>query len=172
MSTHGPGPTPSAVAPPRSARSNSPNILDPANASALATTDAADASATCQRDRDAPVERPMMRSSDPATRFRAREMSSPAACGTGSKSMGHPAHARTTLKSHRTSASPNTASLCARCTASPTTLHSLRCRSPPTGQNTAFPEATPTVHGRCPRCTIAARAANANAVAIADGSQS
>ena len=106
-----------------------------------------------------------IRSRHPDWRFRALAMSSPAACGTGSKSMSRPPHARTTLKSHSTSLSAYIASRSARFTTSPLLVHSHRNSPFPTVAATDLPTLTPTEHEMCPRCTIAARSANASAVA-------
>ena len=82
-------------------------------------------------------------SSTPGARFRARAVSSPEACGTGSKSRRCPTHARCTRRSQSTSESANSASRSALDTASPTTDHSQRSPCSPAGMATVSPIATP-----------------------------
>ena len=149
MSTAGPGAKPSPDSFPRSRSSSTPmpdvippntpppprppsNPPIPPSFSPPAPFPAADADAFAR-----------IESSTPGARFRARAVSSPDACGTGSKSRRCPTHARCTRRSQSTSESANSASRSALDTASPTTDHSQRSPCSPAGMATVSPIATP-----------------------------
>mmetsp|Transcript_25508 Transcript_25508/g.63853 ORF Transcript_25508/g.63853 Transcript_25508/m.63853 type:complete len:229 (-) Transcript_25508:850-1536(-) len=101
------------------------------------------------RPRLLPAARCKMASSAPGVRLRARAVSSPLACGTGSKSMRLPT-TRLTRRSHNTSASAASASRSARAMAPPIIPHSHLCCIP-AGIVTTFPMATPRDADECPR---------------------
>ena len=137
ISTVGPGAKPSPLSLPRSLSSSTPipEVMPPKTPSPSSRSGVLPAP-----DPDAFAS---MESNTPGARLRARAVSSPDACGTGSKSTRCPTHARCTRKSHSTSESANSASRSARDTASPTTDHSHLSLCSPAGIATVLPIATP-----------------------------